>query len=181
MLREVWKTIRGYEGYEVSNLGRVRSVNREMKVTRVDPRTGKSVSCCRHYRGRLLKLIVTSNGYLVFNAGRNRPRSVQKFVLRAFVGDRKGLWGLHRDDNKLNNRLDNLYWGTPDQNSRDADKNGRLLRGERIGNSKLKEKDVLRLRRQSSKICDYGVLSERLGVHKSTVRRAVLGLTWSHL
>ena len=53
---------------------------------------------------------------------------VHHLVLEAFIGPRpEGWWGLHRDDDPLNNSVDNLYWGTPDQNVGDAIESGRHI------------------------------------------------------
>ena len=63
----------------------------------------------------------------LYRDGQSRQRTVHTLVLETFVGPRpeKGMYGCHRDDNPENNHLDNLYWGTPAQNSRDAVNNGR--------------------------------------------------------
>lgn len=55
-----------------------------------------------------------------------KQRSVHVLVLENFVGDRPaGMQGLHKDDDTHNNVLENLYWGTPSENGKDAVGNGR--------------------------------------------------------
>lgn len=57
--------------------------------------------------------------------GGYKDAKVHILVLEAFVGPRPdGMQGLHKSDNARNNRLSNLYWGTPSQNAVDAVNNG---------------------------------------------------------
>lgn len=55
------------------------------------------------------------------DGGRETRRGVHILVLEAFVGPRpEGHWGLHRNDVPDDNRVENLYWGTPGQNGADS-------------------------------------------------------------
>ena len=98
---ETWKDVKSYEGlYEVSNLGRVRSLDR------ID-RSGKQ------RKGRLLKLVINKCGYsmvaLYSSNGFRKTKSVHRIVYEAFVGDiTKGKDINHIDENKQNNRPENL-------------------------------------------------------------------------
>jgi HNH endonuclease len=64
-----------------------------------------------------------SRGYVQISltkAGHRRKRLLAILVLTAYRGPRPdGLQGCHRDGDKLNNTLDNLYWGTPAENTAD--------------------------------------------------------------
>lgn len=54
-----------------------------------------------------------------------RPRTAHTLVLTAFVGPRPAtLEGCHRDGNRANNTLVNLYWGTRSDNQRDRVRHG---------------------------------------------------------
>ena len=102
---EEWRPVRGYEtSYEVSSLGRVRSIPRE--------RTS----------GGVLKPWVNANGYLYVKIGstaaNRRGVTVHTLVAEAFLGPRpKGLETMHLDDDRANPRASNLAYGTPSENN----------------------------------------------------------------
>lgn len=118
---ERWLPVVGYEGlYEVSDHGRVRSLDRE--YTRSDGvRTRRS--------GRVLKPVPNSNGrhqvYLCVPGGKQRPQLVHRLVLEAFVGQcPEGMEACHKDDDHVNNNLSNLRWDTRQGNYDDRVRNG---------------------------------------------------------
>ncbi|WP_370642253.1 NUMOD4 motif-containing HNH endonuclease [Corynebacterium sp. ACRQJ] len=113
---EIWKPIPGYEGvYEASDHGRVRSVDRVIPY--VDGRM-------RHQPGKPKKLSNDGRGYLTVSL-QNRTRFVHQLVLEAFVGTRgAGEQVRHLDNNPMNNRLENLAWGTASENILDQVKAG---------------------------------------------------------
>lgn len=122
---ERWLPIKEFPGYEVSDHGRVRSVDREV---------GSRWGTPRAFKGKMLsQSLIGGSGKAgrypactLFRDGKSKQVTVHVLVLTTFVGPRpeKGTHGCHRDDNPMNNHLDNLYWGTPRQNARDAVNNG---------------------------------------------------------
>jgi HNH endonuclease/NUMOD4 motif-containing protein len=126
MATETWRPIAGRDGYEVSDLGRVRSVDRVVRR----PQRGRIVDV--HYKGVMLRLNPNSAGYLNVNLGRNRPAHVHSLVLEAFIGPRPaGYQAAHADGDKLNNAAANLRWATPEENNADKARHGTILRGAR--------------------------------------------------
>lgn len=113
---EVWLPVVGYEGrYEVSNLGRVRSLDRV--VIR-----GNNIH--QPMRGRILKPWGKGGegdrAHQVVTLGHYDRHYVHTLVLEAFTGPRPdGHEGCHNDGNPLNNRADNLRWDTASANQRD--------------------------------------------------------------
>jgi hypothetical protein len=111
MSEEEWRPIPGWEGaYEASNLGRVRSL-----------RGG-------HRWGRVLKphIRTTSGGYPQVSLGLNGTTCVHVCVAGAFLGPRPpGHQVRHLDGDPLNNRVENLAWGTPSENQHDKIQHGR--------------------------------------------------------
>ena len=111
-MEEVWKDIQGYEGiYQVSNLGNVRSVDRCVEC----------VDSYRHYKGRIMRLNKRKNGYLDICLRRqdNKVRPlVHRLVAEAFIPNPEKLPCVnHKDENKENNRVDNLEWCTEAYNN----------------------------------------------------------------
>jgi len=114
---EQWLPVVGYEGaYEVSDLGRVRSVDRR--------RLGGAM-----IRGRILKPRPLPNGRLrvsLARLGTATDAYVYRLVLGAFIGPCPvGMEALHWDDDSSNNALVNLRWGTRTDNMRDMSRNER--------------------------------------------------------
>ena len=111
MTQELWRDIPGYEGmYIVSNTGKVMSL----------PRTRMFKGERRPLSGRMLKQSVTPNGYAkvtLFKNGQSKQVSVHRIVMLAFVGP-SDLQVNHRDENKLNNNLDNLEYMSGLENTR---------------------------------------------------------------
>lgn len=117
-MNEIWKDIKGYEDlYQVSNLGRVRSLDRI--VTRPHP---KDKHLCEYkIKGRILIQLPLTSGYLFVHLHKDKidvQHTVHRLVARAFVlGYFEGAQVNHKDENKHNNRADNLEWVTRRENS----------------------------------------------------------------
>jgi hypothetical protein len=125
-MEEIWRDIEGYEGlYQVSNLGRVRSLDRIEKY-------GHSF---RKRNGRILKSIRDKDGYqsvtLSFKSINKRCR-VHRLVWEAFNGSiPDGIECNHLNERKDDNRLENLNLMTPKENCNWGTRNRRILRKKR--------------------------------------------------
>lgn len=111
MLIEYWKPIPGYIGlYEVSSFGRVRSLDRL-----IDNHRGVYIK-----KGRILKLSVTTCGYIflhLYKDGSKKMFLVHRLVWLAFNGTvPEGLQVNHINEDKTDNRLENLNLMTPKEN-----------------------------------------------------------------
>ena len=110
--------IKGHEGsYEVSDLGRVRTIERRVA-------NGVGV---RRVSARLRRLYVGPGKVSVNLSRRNKPetRSVPRLVLEAFIGPcPPGHEACHNDGNLTNNRLDNLRWDSHIENIADKFRHG---------------------------------------------------------
>lgn len=122
---EEWRAVVGYEGrYEVSNLGRVRSLDRLV-------RGGKGG--LRPVKGRVLKPMAGQYGHLsvdLCKGGRRirRMSRVHRLVLESFVGPcPDGMEVCHYDGDPANNRIENLRYDTRSANMFDRVRHGRDL------------------------------------------------------
>lgn len=121
-MSEEWRAIPGYEGYfEVSTLGRVRSLDRtvERKNGIVQKVSEKLLSTDKR----------TDKGYICVSLrkdGKRRTVNVHDAMAAAFLGPRpEKHYVRHWDDDRDNNTLANLRYGLPGDNSRDAVRNGK--------------------------------------------------------
>jgi hypothetical protein len=113
---ETWLPVSNFDGYEVSDHGRARSVDRW--IVYVDGRQ-------RFYPGQLITPTGPGRFVNVKRVGRFR---VCHAVLNAFVGPcPPGLECCHGDDDPDNNALINLRWGTRSDNQHDRVRNGRSV------------------------------------------------------
>ena len=106
---EIWKDIKGWENlYQVSNYGRVRSLDREV----VQNNNGTEVTM--KYKGKILKPSVSSQGYVrvvLQNKDYKINYSVHRLVAQAFLPNSNNLEEVnHIDENSLNNNVNNLEW-----------------------------------------------------------------------
>lgn len=113
---EEWRDISGFEGYyQVSNLGRVRSLDRE------NVRSGKGY---RTIKGRVLKQLLAGRGYCYVNFSVDGVYSrhyVHRLVANAFIDNPNNKREVnHKDGNKLNNIVSNLEWVNSLENNRHA-------------------------------------------------------------
>lgn len=150
--RERWLPVVGYEGYyEISDRGRVRSLDR--CINRGDG----------YYRlqGVVLKHGRTVPGHHYVNLSKGniqRNCRVHRLVLEAFVGpcpdDMHG--GLHWDDDKDNNALSNLRWGTLSENQQDLLRNGKNSKASQTECQRghpFTPDNILRHGRQQQRLC----------------------------
>lgn len=115
MRQEIWKPIKGYEGYyEVSDLGRIRSLDRLVKSLR----NGEYVDF--KCKGRLMKPTKNRKGYLRISLQKNGERedySMHRLVAQTFIGDIYNKEIDHINTDREDNRVENLRIVTSSENS----------------------------------------------------------------
>lgn len=180
-MAERWVAIPGYEGrYEVSDQGQVRSwgrgrVHRPEGEPRLVPQR-EILSRDRRKAGGLGVLVVA-----LYDGRAQRPHPVHRLVLTAFVGPRPGNQeARHLNDNRHDNRLENLAWGTRLENAEDARRNGIRRTGERNGRSKITAEIAREIRARRDEETQEA-LGERFGLAQSTVSAIQLGKLWPEL
>lgn len=176
---EIWKPVVDWEGlYEVSNQGRVRSLTRRVRC-RVGMRTS---------HGKMLSLHPHRKGYkrvILNRPGERKTGWVHLLVLEAFVGPRphgRHIEGRHLDGNSLNCALENLAWGTAQQNADDRRRHDTVPKGEGHFNARLTASKVAELRRLRRECgLTWAALAGLFEVSQGAVYLAGLGKTWRHV
>jgi hypothetical protein len=159
--QEEWRSVEGYEGlYEVSSLGRVRSIERIILGLFDVP---------HRYKSRVLSPRRNGDGHVKVALYRDRVRTnvhVHSIVLSAFVGHRPpGADARHLNGIPSDNRLANLEWGSRSQNMLDK----KWHAGQR--NWKLNPLDVAEIKQSLSEPY-LGInrdLAAKFSVHPSTI------------
>ena len=157
---EIWKDIAGYEGlYQVSNLGRVRSV--------------------KHGKIRLLKLGTDGHGYFQIKfsrGGKMKEFPVHRLVAEAFIPNPSNFPVVnHKDENPANNTVNNLEWCTVKYNTNYGSCQGR--RSAKILNGPL-AKAVLQYDKSGNLVSEWPSVLEvqrQTGFVQSSISRCCLG------
>lgn len=135
MMHELWKTISGFHGYEVSNQGRVKSKQRIILRSNGRPHTVQERILKQH-----LSRGYWSVGLAVTGTGNICRVRVHKLVMAAFVGPPpKDHEVLHGPKGKLNNCRVNLSYGTKRQNQMDTYRDHTTANARPIKSSKGRE------------------------------------------
>ena len=166
--------IDGYPGYRVSRLGVAQS--RWKRCGRRGEMAGIWLP---------LKPVPNRWGYLSVNlhrGGEKKRRYVHHLVLEAFVGARiPGMVCCHRDGDPANNRLADLRWDTHRSNQDDMARHGTRGRGETASGARLKEPEVVEIRRLVADGASAGDLGVRFGVGTANIQAIARRRTWKHL
>lgn len=175
---EIWKDVEGYEGlYQVSNLGRVKSVARFVD----HPKGGKRI-----VQERIMAVKINKRGYLYSSLSKNGVvvnHLNHRVVGIAFIPNNDNKPEVnHKDGVKTNNFKDNLEWSTRSENEIHARKTGLKvsIKGERCHLSKLTELDAITIKYKSAgvKHTDIALL---YGISKHQVAKIKQGKSWSHI
>lgn len=163
---EIWKDIEGYEGYQVSNEGRVKSLNYK-----------------RTKQEKILKGNNIGLGYFqvkLYKDGKYEMKLVHRLVAETFLENPNHYDQVnHKDENKENNCVDNLEWCDRDYNCNYGTRN------QKIGESSRKRcsKRVDQIDPQTGEvICQWDSVNEcgRNGYSQANVSKCARGLQKEH-
>jgi NUMOD4 motif/HNH endonuclease len=169
-MNEIWKPIKGYEGsYEVSNLGRVKSLARY--------RLGKSGGIVP-VKEKILTLKVLETGYVNVHlrTGKSSYPTVHRLVAETFIPnvDNKPTVN-HKDSNKQNNTITNLEWATHQEQAVHAVEAGTMkVRGNTKYSPDFK-REIYKYYLENS--CSIRELSRKFGISQKSASSFAKGNT----
>ena len=172
---EIWKDVKNYEGvYQVSNLGRIRSLKRTIRANN-NPYIKN---------GRVLKTW-NFNGYLCANLclnGADNKVKVHRIVAEAFIDNPKNKKEVnHINGIRIDNRVENLEWCSHKENIQHAFKTGLRKTGANATNSKLSVEDIkFILENIQLKSHKFGAraMGRKFNVSYSTIMQILNGKTY---
>lgn len=167
--KESWKPIPGYEGlYEVSDYGRVKSLSRTMPHKNHGTWNIRERFLMQHWGGPKGSQYLTV--WLHKGKGEQRIFRVHRLVAEVFIPKVEGKSFVnHKDGDKGNNRVENLEWCTPLENTKHAFEHGLC---ENIG--KYQRKPVVCV--ETGERFDYiGAACEKYGVTHRAIYQVVNG------
>lgn len=167
--QEVWKDVDGYDGcYSISTIGEVLSRKRSIK-------TLLKASRCRQGYARV---------YLS-KYGISKSHALHRLVAQTFIENPESKSQVnHKNGIKHDNRVGNLEWSTPSENSRHAYDTGLSsgCRGSKNGRSKLSEKDVVEIKKMLlDGLLNKKEIGEIYSIDKSQIHLISAGKSWKHV
>lgn len=171
-MEEIWKPVFGWEGlYSVSNIGRVK---REVRTVAIRKRIhGKLTYYKATLKERVQRINTDSGGYGQVllqhkESGKRGTFTVHRLVLSSFIRPpTREDHGMHLNDDRLDNRLVNLKWGTRLENSADMVSKGRGKSVQR--RKKLTALEIKLI--QSKPLEKLRILAYQFGASKSNISK----------
>lgn len=159
---EVWKDIDGFDGYLISNYGRVKSFKYKVKILKPQ----------------------LSTGYLRVNlwiVGKQKHFSVHVLVAQTFIPNPEDKPQInHKDGCKLNNHVSNLEWATASENCQHAYDKGLAKSGTRSHNAKIKDDaDILYIRDNPDNLTQEKLI-KKFGVNRAVINTIQRGKTYKN-
>ena len=163
---EIWKPIKGFPDYQVSEKGRVKSL--------------------KFGNEKILKSGINGSGYLTvdfFNEGKKQRKLIHRLVSEAFLENPEEKQEVnHKNGIKRDNHIQNLEWVTRSENLKHAFKTG-LISNKGINNpgSKLSTNDVFQILNDLNVGFLQREIAARYNVARTTITQIKTGQNWSHL
>ncbi len=169
-MTETWKTIAGFENYQISDKGRVKSLNYAKRGFE-----------------RILEPELMHDGYLRARLTKNGSKTrihVHRLVDLHFIPNPTNLPNVnHINGDRSDNRVENLEWISTSKNQIESYKKGHRVsvKGEGVGTSKLKENEVRGIKNKLKNDWSIAGLAREYQVSENTIRKIKLGVTWKHI
>lgn len=190
-MTEVWKSVPGYEGfYQVSSLGRIRSLDRETPFA-----TAWGGIAVRSFKGRIMTP-KTNGRYHQVNLSKHgvvRTINLHSAICEAFHGPRPSPEheAAHWDGDIANNAFDNLRWATKLENADDKQRHGTMMRGEGHANAVFRDGQITEILDRFSQLTEgrtrkapngsVKALADECGVTVAALENIIYGRSWKHM
>lgn len=172
-----YRDIPGFSGYKAGSDGSVWSSVRTVRLPGRREGFGRATDA----EWKKLKPARGTNGYHGVcirpdATGKAKRQLVHRLVLLAFIGPPlPRQQGLHGDGDRSNNRIDNLRWGTSEENEADKKRHGT---DNRIGGAKLTPAMVAEIRAKAATSPSKKSLASEYGITRSNLWHILKGNTW---
>lgn len=191
---EIWKPVVGFPAYEISSLARIRRVE-----------TGRAIRPLLNGSGyHYANLYTGPPGRLPKGERKMRAKLLHRLHYEAFTGPIPDGYTIdHLDFDPIGNRLDNYRVCTVSENAARSHAAGRhpkgpgtkpgsgyfgakkyehIARGERAGPSKLKDADIVEIRRRRAELGEsFGTIAKRFGVSQPMIGLICRRVQWAHV
>ena len=177
-MKEIWKDIKGYEGlYQVSNLGRVKSLDMILPYKRHNKET------TRIRKGKILSPANMKNGYLrveMSNKTKHRLNLVHRLVAIAFIPNPNNYKEInHINCDKQDNSAENLEWCSSSYNKIHAFEN-KLYKSEKPI-LQIKNGIVIKEWKSASQVFrELGYSQQSIGKVALGKRKSAYGYQWEY-
>lgn len=154
-MKEIWKDIKNYPNYQISNYGRVKSKERYVNTV---------YGAKRKIKERILKPVLNKGGYYVvclYNEnGKSMPKTVHRLVANTYLKNENKYPVInHINGIKTDNRIENLEFCTQSHNIKEAYKLGlekpQLTNLGKFGRNNKKAKKIKQINLETNEIINY--------------------------
>lgn len=178
-MEEIWKDIEGYEGnYQVSSLGRVRSLDRHVN----HHKGGKKI-----VHGKILNPFINWDGYIRVELSKlcsKKKFFIHRLVADSFIPNPENKPEVnHKNGIKSDNFIENLEWMTSSENQKHSFSNGLqvALKGENHPFAKLSEETVFQIKYGKFDGISHSEIAKIFGVKRLQVLKIRNGINWKHI